>query len=429
MPDTNVRSRSPRSAACDCRCGTASERSRRRRDRRSGAARARPRAEPRRDRLVRDPEADRRPDRDETRDERRRDRGESGGRARPRGDRRGGGAESSLSVQAAGAAHRDRQSHHRAARRRDDRDQRGLPLRAGPPRQPPPAPLRPGSLPRPRGQRARGGQARVDRRHLPARGRSPRRHPVRRPRRSTDVRDLGAVRPSSARRVRSPRRTAHPRGSMSTGQAGTLWCELAWLGRERAEGGVLLELDGERIASVTAGVKSPPDGATPLAGLTIPGMANAHSHAFQRALRGRTQAGRGDFWTWRSGMYALAERIDPDSYLALARATFAEMALAGITSVGEFHYLHHCLDGTPYDDPNALGNAVIAGAREAGIRITLLDTCYLHGGVGREPEGVQLRFSDGSAEAWAKRVAAIQPGDGARVGAAIHSVRAVDPAA
>ena len=164
-------------------------------------------------------------------------------------------------------------------------------------------------------------------------------------------------------------------------------------------------------------------------GLTIPGLANAHSHAFQRALRGRTQAERGDFWTWRRRMYEIAERIDPDLYLALARATFGEMALAGITAVGEFHYLHHGPGGARYEDPNALGKAVIAAAREAGIRITLLDTCYLHGGIGQQAEGVQLRFSDGSAEAWAERVDQLEPDDGARIGAAIHSVRAVDPEA
>jgi formiminoglutamate deiminase len=205
-----------------------------------------------------------------------------------------------------------------------------------------------------------------------------------------------------------------------------LWCELAWLGRERAEAGALVELDGERIASVATGVASAPPGATSLPGLTIPGLANAHSHAFQRALRGRTQAGRGDFWTWRSRMYELAEEIDPDLYLALARATFGEMALAGITAVGEFHYLHHGPGGARYEDPNELGNVAIEGARQAGIRITLIDTCYLHGGIDQEAEGVQLRFSDGSADSWAERVERLVPNDGARVGAAIHSVRAVD---
>jgi formiminoglutamate deiminase len=126
-------------------------------------------------------------------------------------------------------------------------------------------------------------------------------------------------------------------------------------------------------------------------------------------------------------MYEVAERIDPDVYLALARATFAEMSLAGVTTVGEFHYVHHGPGGGRYEDPNTLGKTLMEAAREAGIRITLLDACYLHGGIGRDAEGVQLRFSDGSAEAWAERVAHLE-GDGtARIGAAIHSVRAVDP--
>jgi formiminoglutamate deiminase len=208
-----------------------------------------------------------------------------------------------------------------------------------------------------------------------------------------------------------------------------LWCELAWLGGERAEEGVLIELEGERIASVTSGVASAPPEAGSLAGLTIPGMANAHSHAFQRALRGRTQQERGDFWSWRRRMYEVAEAIDPDAYLALARATFGEMALAGITAVGEFHYLHHGPGGARYEDPNAIGKAVIAAARQAGVRITLMDACYLHGGIGQEAEGVQLRFSDGSAEGWAERVDGLEADAGVRLGAAIHSVRAVDPQA
>lgn len=216
---------------------------------------------------------------------------------------------------------------------------------------------------------------------------------------------------------------------MSGERASVLWCELAWLDGERVESGVLIELDGQRIGSVAGGVAAPPPRAISLPGLTIPGLINAHSHTFHRALRGRTQVGRGDFWTWRKRMYEIAEGIDPESYHALARATFGEMALAGITAVGEFHYLHHGAGGARYEDPNALGNAVIAAARDAGIRITLLDTCYLHGGIGRDAEGVQLRFSDGSAEAWAERVESLEPGEGAKVGAAIHSVRAVDPEA
>jgi formiminoglutamate deiminase len=127
-------------------------------------------------------------------------------------------------------------------------------------------------------------------------------------------------------------------------------------------------------------------------------------------------------------MFDLASRLDPDLYLALARAAFGEMALAGVTCVGEFHYLHHGPGGAPYDDPNEMGRAMIEAARAAGIRITLLDACYLHGGIGREPNEVQLRFSDGDADSWSGRVEALEDGwPGARIGAAIHSVRAVDP--
>lgn len=156
--------------------------------------------------------------------------------------------------------------------------------------------------------------------------------------------------------------------------------------------------------------------------LQIPTMANAHSHAFHRALRGRTQRGTGSFWTWREQMYDLAARLTPDLYFELARAVYAEMVAGGIGAVAEFHYLHHQPDGTPYDDPNEMGRALLAAADEAGIAIRLLDTCYLTAGIGQPPEGVQRRFSDGTADAWAERVAAF---DDPRVGAAIHSVRAV----
>ena len=98
----------------------------------------------------------------------------------------------------------------------------------------------------------------------------------------------------------------------------------------------------------------------------MPGLANAHSHAFHRALRGITQASRGTFWTWRERMYEVADRLDPDSYLALATAVYAEMALAGISCVGEFHYLHHGRGGTPYADPNEMGRVLIEAASRAG---------------------------------------------------------------
>jgi formiminoglutamate deiminase len=208
----------------------------------------------------------------------------------------------------------------------------------------------------------------------------------------------------------------------------TYWCERAWL-PDGVAGDVLVEIDGTRITRIEQG--PPPAGAEHLPGLTIPGLANAHSHAFHRALRGVAQEGKGDFWTWRERMYEVADRLDPASYLRLATAVYAEMALAGVTCVGEFHYLHHDQEGRPYGDPNAMGHALIQAARAAGLRIALLDTCYLTGGIGQPLTGVQLRFSDGSAERWAARAeelaAAYEGQPDVEIGAAIHSVRAVPP--
>jgi formiminoglutamate deiminase len=229
--------------------------------------------------------------------------------------------------------------------------------------------------------------------------------------------------------------TAGPGGEVRRWHA-----ELAWLPSHGLMPDVLIEAIGDRFTAVTPGVTAAAArGAPRLAGLTLPGLANGHSHAFHRALRGVTQAGRGTFWTWRERMYAVAARLDPDSYLALARAVYAEMALAGITCVGEFHYVHHGPDGRPYADPNEMSRALIEAARQAGIRITLLDTCYLSGGLDASGApvplaGPQRRFSDGDGPGWAARVAALgcgRPGElgpGARLGAAVHSVRAVPPA-
>ena len=148
-------------------------------------------------------------------------------------------------------------------------------------------------------------------------------------------------------------------------------------------------------------VDRPPAGATHLAGLTLPGLANAHSHAFHRVLRGRSEKGQGSFWTWRDMMYSLADLLTPEQYFALARAVYAEMAVAGFTIVGEFHYLHHGPGGVRYGDPNVMGRAVLAAAREAGVKVVLLDTCYLEARPGHALEGAQLRFGDGDVEAWA----------------------------
>lgn len=200
--------------------------------------------------------------------------------------------------------------------------------------------------------------------------------------------------------------------------------ELAWIGYVARR--VLIEVENGRIAAVTEDADPTPD-AIPLAGFTVPGLANAHSHALQRALRGRTHASAADFWLWRRLMYQLADALDPESYYELARATYAEMALAGITAVGEFHYLHHDVGGARYAEPNAMGEALIRAASDAGIRITLIDTCYLWAGLDNRPlKAAQRRFGDGSAEAWAERADGLNAGDRVRVGAGIHSVRAVD---
>jgi formiminoglutamate deiminase len=209
----------------------------------------------------------------------------------------------------------------------------------------------------------------------------------------------------------------------------TWWARRAWLGGPSPASGVLLEVKDGRFAAVTPNVTDPPEAAVRLDGLTLPGRANVHSHAFQRALRGRAQEGRGSFWTWRQAMYEVADRLDPDNYLRLATAAFAEMILAGFTAVGEFHYVHHAPGGVPYQDPNVMGHAIIEAARRAGIRLTLLDTCYLEGGFDTALQGPQRRFGDGSAAEWIERVEQLRPDSTTRIGAAIHSVRAVPPLA
>jgi len=209
----------------------------------------------------------------------------------------------------------------------------------------------------------------------------------------------------------------------------TWWCEHAWLGGSTVAQNVLISVADGRIASIVADTPALPSSHR-LSGLVVPGMANAHSHAFHRALRSRTQRDRGSFWTWRDLMYRAAGRLDPDGYRRLASAVYAEMVLAGITSVGEFHYLHHDVGGVPYADPNEMGAAVIAGAADAGLRLTLLDTCYLSSGVDGAPlaSGPQQRFGDGSGDGWAERVEQLHRqvgGDQVIVGAALHSVRGV----
>jgi formiminoglutamate deiminase len=254
------------------------------------------------------------------------------------------------------------------------------------------------------------------------------------------------VSPPGAPRIGAGTRETRRGGTGTGGGAGAespirRWhAELAWLPGLGVRPGVLIEAAGSRFSAVTPEVRGRdlPPGTLPLPGFTLPGLANAHSHAFHRALRGITEAGPGTFWTWRERMYHVAERLDPDSYLALARAVYAEMALAGVSCVGEFHYLHHGPRGVPYGDPNEMGWALIRAAAQAGIRITLLDTCYLSGGLAADGTakpltGVQSRFGDGNGHRWAERADALGAdehgvlGPDARAGVAIHSVRAVPP--
>jgi formiminoglutamate deiminase len=208
----------------------------------------------------------------------------------------------------------------------------------------------------------------------------------------------------------------------------TWWCEHAWVGQDAVAHGVQFTVTAGRITAIDTDTTARP-GSHRLRGLVIPGLANAHSHAFHRALRARTQRDRGSFWTWRDLMYRAAERLNPDRYRRLTRAVYAEMALAGITSVGEFHYVHHDNGGIRYTEPNAMGHAVIDGATDAGIRLTLLDTCYLSAAPDGAPlTGPQQRFGDGTGDRWADRVEKLRQqttSPSVLIGAALHSVRGV----
>ena len=166
----------------------------------------------------------------------------------------------------------------------------------------------------------------------------------------------------------------------------------------------------------------------------LPGLVNAHSHAFQRVIRGRTerrsQNTTDSFWTWREQMYAAANRLTPEQIYAASRMAFLEMALSGITAVGEFHYIHHAPDGTRYEDPNLLEREVMRAARDVGLRIALLRVAYGRAGYQKEPNPQQVRFIEEFAEEYLTSLeqlltaAELQNGE-TWVGVAPHSVRAV----
>src|SRR5438874_1263555 len=192
----------------------------------------------------------------------------------------------------------------------------------------------------------------------------------------------------------------------------------------RVHSGAALVVQGGRVESVGA----VQEGAerVPLPGRAIlPGLVTAHSHAFQRAIRGRTEHrshARDDFWSWREAMYAAAERLTPDDLHAISKFCFLEMARAGITAVGEFHYLHRDASGKPYADPNQLDLAVARAAREAGLRVVLLRVAYARSGFRIPENSRQRRFIEGSVEEYLKNLEALSRQ--VAVGAAPHSVRA-----
>jgi formimidoylglutamate deiminase len=163
----------------------------------------------------------------------------------------------------------------------------------------------------------------------------------------------------------------------------------------------------------------------------LPGFVNAHSHSFQRLLRGKAESrpiSGGDFWSWRGTMYHAARTLDPDQVYDVARMAFLEMVLAGTTTVGEFHYLHNAPDGKPYGDPNLLAKQVIAAAQSVGLRIVLLRTAYLRAGYELPGEVGQRRFYETGA-AFIENMDALVRGtvksEGVSFGVAPHSLRAV----
>lgn len=186
--------------------------------------------------------------------------------------------------------------------------------------------------------------------------------------------------------------------------------------------GLAVTLDGERISRVGP----PPADAARLPGRALlPGFVNAHSHAFQRGLRGHVQHADGpdSFWSWRERMYALATTLDPEGVERWAALAFLEMVEAGYTSVGEFHYLHHQPDGTPYADPDELAARVAAAADRVGVRLVLLRVAYARAGFGVAPNPRQRRFIDPSPDHALAAVARLRA-RGLRAGLAPHSVRA-----
>lgn len=203
-------------------------------------------------------------------------------------------------------------------------------------------------------------------------------------------------------------------------------------GQVHADLGLLVDASG-LVAGLVERDEAPVDTKlVPMPGKALlPGLANAHSHTFQRLFRGRAEgraAGGDTFWTWREQMYRAASFVSPEQLYDVARATFLEMAQAGITAVGEFHYLHRDPEGRAYDDPNLLSHQVIAAAQSVGLRICLLRTAYFRAGFERSPHPGQRRFYE-TLPQYLRNLEELQAKyigvENVTVGAAPHSIRAV----
>lgn len=209
----------------------------------------------------------------------------------------------------------------------------------------------------------------------------------------------------------------------------------AWVGGRWEHDVLLVAQDGHWREVRTGAAASERAGAEPLPGPVLPGLVNGHSHAFQRAIAGLTEAaaqGRDDFWNWRDRMYAAALRITPRQLEAVAAFLYAELLRAGYTHVCEFHYLHNDVDGRPYAEPLEMSMALVRAAQRTGIGLTLLPTLYMRSGFSTQGlRDDQRRFASTPESVLRIAQAVGQPGAGGTItaGVALHSLRAVDEGA
>ena len=208
------------------------------------------------------------------------------------------------------------------------------------------------------------------------------------------------------------------------------------LDAEGVRRGLAVEVADGVITAVVPAADAPAEAVRLVDAALLPGFVNAHSHAFQRDLRGAVERidpanPDDDFWTWRDEMYAQAGRMDPERIFDVARRCYRQLRASGATSVGEFHYVHHQPDGTPYAAPNALSEAVCRAAEAEGLRIVMLLVAYQRGGKDVPPTPGQRRFCDPNVDAYLSRLEAMRQWAADRplvtVGAAPHSMRAVSP--